>query len=164
MGRVANFFEKYGVHKRDIPQALLMFKGLNYVTWSVLVAGCYRFRPSRYLARTRMVQGWRKRYPRFRGWQDYARDLSLRTSKQLAQYSTVRAIPRGLGLKPQYFVYALAEATIMYKLTLPITLPIQFQLLMLYFSKRLVSISESMDAAEEISKDISTLSLTADSS
>ena len=88
---------------------------------------CYRFRPVRsfftkWSGPRRFHKYIQHKYPeRYTKTQDY-----INTKAQhLAEWKYFRPIPKFLGVQPQRFTLALAENVILYKASLPFTIPLQ---------------------------------------
>ena len=125
-GRLKRFFRNQGITKKDIPKALITLKGLGYLTWLGTLGVCYRYQPLQRAIRSgwskRAYQGVIKRYPnahaKTKGW-------ILKKTDQLANWKYFRWMPRTMGLKKKKFSKAIAENFVFYKLTVPVTLPLQ---------------------------------------
>ncbi len=121
--------QKYGIKPLDVPKAILVFKGISYVTWFSTMALCYRYKPLQKLAKRpfgqHVVNGIKTKYP-----DGYAKTHAfiLRKAQQLANWRFFKPIPEHLGLKTKRFTFAIAENTVLYKLALPVLLPAQFWL------------------------------------
>eukprot|EP01090_Pellita_catalonica_P008265 TRINITY_DN1898_c0_g2_i1.p1 TRINITY_DN1898_c0_g2~~TRINITY_DN1898_c0_g2_i1.p1 ORF type:complete len:146 (-),score=12.30 TRINITY_DN1898_c0_g2_i1:409-846(-) len=110
---------KYGIQKSDIAKGLLIFKGMTWLTWTGMFVFCYRVQPLR-----RVLLRAGKRYPRV----DYYYAKVNERAEQLAKWKFFKMIPEKLGLHSRNFTLTLGENILFYKLTLPITVPIQLGL------------------------------------
>lgn len=125
-GRLKRFFRSKGIEKKSIPKAILTLKGVGYLTWLGTLGICYRYQPLQKLVKSgwskRVYQNMIKRYPNAHS---RTKEWILKKTDQLANWKYFRWIPRTMGLKKKKFSKAIAENFVFYKLTLPITLPIQ---------------------------------------
>lgn len=119
--------EKKGISKKDIPLAIVYFKATSYATWFGTLALCYKYRPLRRLIKSPFFEGKFKnlklRYPKF---YNNCENFITSKSKKLAEWKYFKPIPESLGLKSLHVVEALSENFILYKLLLPLILPLQF--------------------------------------
>lgn|ERR1712100_45621 len=131
MGKVRDYFESKGIEPSHVPYALLVFKVSTYLNWTGTLFLCYRFRPVRsfftkWSGPRRVHEYIRTRYKtRYDRWNDYINDKA----HKLAEWKYFRPIPRVLGVDPKRFTLALAENVILYKASLPITIPLQIWLI-----------------------------------
>jgi len=67
MGKISQYFEKYGVEKKDVAKGIIVFKGLSYLSWFITLGLCYRFQPlQRFFATGRpkqFLENIKGRYP-----------------------------------------------------------------------------------------------------
>eukprot|EP01012_Entosiphon_sulcatum_P036256 TRINITY_DN4616_c0_g1_i1.p2 TRINITY_DN4616_c0_g1~~TRINITY_DN4616_c0_g1_i1.p2 ORF type:complete len:173 (+),score=35.45 TRINITY_DN4616_c0_g1_i1:209-727(+) len=143
---LSDYFAKRGLETRDIPRALIYFKGLNYGLWIGGIAVCYRFQPLRSIFRRpgpkRFKEWLQFKYPKV-----FARGEAYVVSKsyQLAQSRFFKPLPDSLGLNAREFALALAENIVLYKATMPVHLPMQFWFIMYCIASRKASFQEYID-------------------
>jgi hypothetical protein len=134
--RIHDTFERYGVSKGDVVTAALSLKGLTWVTYFGTLALCYRYKPLKRIASVPSVKvrldGIQQNYPLY----GKIKNFILEKSQKLAKSRFFEPIPRTLGLKSKRFAVALAENIVVTKLLLPVTLPLQFWLVVQYFKRR----------------------------
>jgi hypothetical protein len=126
-GFMRSYFEKRGIAPRDVPMALIYFKLMNVCLWSTMFTGVYLFQPLRRMAKMRTPMAIRAalqtRYP----------DAFLRlensimhSSERLAEWRFFRPLPKVLGLDSKQTVLSVAETFLLYKVTMPFHVPLQF--------------------------------------
>ena len=127
MERIKSYFESHGVRKRDIPSALVLFKGMGYGVYFGMLIACYRFQPvqrffklsgPKYILDS-VKKNHKTRYDKWHGF-------IMKKSEQFAEWKYFKPIPKAIGVKSKKLVRAFAETFVLYKVTLPITLPLQF--------------------------------------
>lgn len=126
MNWIKEKFQSAGIHKKDVPSAILLFKGLGYTTWFGLLFTCYRFKPVQRFFKLPVPNRWlthikTKHQVKYDSWHSWV----MTKSEKLANWRFFKPIPTTLGLKSKRFVIALAQTTILYKLMLPVLLPLQ---------------------------------------
>lgn len=148
--KLGNYFEKFGISTSDVPIALISLKGTLWMTYAALFVVCYKFRPIQVISRLpsskRFLIRLEKRYPeRF----DYWKGAYEKTTERFASNSYFRRIPNVLGLNPRIFTLSIVEAFFIYKLTLPITVPTQFWLVVSILKRRHKSKQNSINDVVE---------------
>lgn len=128
--KLEDYFERFGIHPRDVPIALIALKGTLWTTWFATFVVCYKFRPIQALVKHQRVKnfllGIEKKNPeRYNYWKDAYSSMSERVASN--QY--FQRFSNGLGLQPKIVTFAFVEALFIYKGTLPITIPTQFWLI-----------------------------------
>ena len=139
--RLKKFFHSRGIEKRDIPKAIVTLKGIGYLTWFGTLGLCYRYRPLQRLVKsgvskrvyTNLIQRYPNAHAKTKGW-------ILKKTDHLANWKYFKWIPRNLGLKKKKFSKAIAENFVFYKLSLPLTLPLQ-----LYATAKFVKFTSKKD-------------------
>jgi len=136
MQKVKSWMEKSGIEPRDVPTALIIFKGAGFLTYFSLTAVAVRFGPTRWFFRSgapkRALVRFQNRYPNFyhkteqkvvkyseklAEWQalqrtlGYFQNIKQRRAERLVHFEKRRRQDLGLGI---------AEGYILYKATLPI--------------------------------------------
>eukprot|EP01095_Lingulamoeba_sp_RSL-Kostka_P011394 TRINITY_DN4308_c0_g1_i1.p1 TRINITY_DN4308_c0_g1~~TRINITY_DN4308_c0_g1_i1.p1 ORF type:complete len:180 (+),score=33.57 TRINITY_DN4308_c0_g1_i1:84-623(+) len=137
---LTEFLEKQGLRKRDVPVALLYVKGMTYVTYLISLGLCYRYRPLFSLSKLKYPQQFltylSKRYNnQYTKWQNRINRLLLKSEK-ISEMKYFKPIPKALHINPKRFTVSMAENVLFYKLTLPITLPLQVYVAIKIISKR----------------------------
>jgi hypothetical protein len=137
MGRFSDYFERNGLQKSQITMAVLGFKFSSYAIWTGSLVLCYHFRPVRTIftkvsGPRRFHEFIKRRYPaRYEKTSNYV----YSSAERLANWKYFRPIPDFLGVNPRRFTLALAENMVLYKTTLPITIPIQIWIIILALRK-----------------------------
>jgi hypothetical protein len=125
-GRLKQFFQSRGITKKQIPTALITLKGLGYFTWLGTLGFCYRYQPLQRMIRSgrskRIYQSLIQRYP---SAHEKTKTWILKKTEQLANWKYFKWVPQTMGLKKKKFSKAIAENFVFYKLTIPLTLPLQ---------------------------------------
>ena len=116
--------------------ALLSFKAMNYVLYIGGIFLCYRFTPLRKLSQIKPVKKklayLEEHYPFYRK----SKAAFLRGADKMADSKFFKWIPYKLGINSKRFTMALAENAFLYKVTIPITFPLQFWAIVHYYKKR----------------------------
>ena len=122
---IKEYFEKKGISKKDIPLGILYFKTISYTTWFGTLGLCYKYRPLRKLLETKYIkckyEKIKMSYPNF---YNKCENFINEKSKKISEWKYFKPIPETLGLKSIRTVEALSENFILYKLLLPIILPL----------------------------------------
>ena len=117
----------YGIQEKDIPKVLIYTKVLTYIPFTMGLFLCYRYRPASLFLKSqtgsRWIQNIRAKYP-----EKYKKtDLFIKDKiKKVSESKIAMFIPKTIGLKTSRFTKSFVETIILYKLSLPITLPICF--------------------------------------
>lgn len=126
-----DYLEKKGLSKNDIPAGIIYFKITSYATWFCTLALCYKYRPLKNLFKInyfkQKLNYVKSKYPKVC---DNYNNLIINKSKKLAEWKYFKPIPESLGLKSLHVVEALSENFVLYKLLLPVLLPIQFWIIL----------------------------------
>ena len=122
---IKNYLESKNIRKRDIPSALLFMKATGYAIWFGMLVGCYKFQPLKRFFKMpmpkRCLDNFKKRHHvRYTKWQNFIQTKS----EALANWKYFKPIPETFGANSKKMVTALTETIILYKLCLPITLPL----------------------------------------
>ena len=146
--KVGSYFEKYGIGKKDVPKALITFKTISYLSWFGTLALCYKYKPIKSFFKLPYPRMYLNRViTRYPTTYNKCQSFVMDKSKKLGENRFFKKIPESMGLKGKRFSYALAENIVLYKIALPILLPIQF-----YTTIRIVS-NKSIDSVPEIIND-----------
>ena len=117
-------FEKRGIDSVDAIKGVIIFKAMCYAIWPLGVPICYRYRPlQRIYHQSKLIQSVAQKYP----WisQKVIQTIEYGADK-IATNRFFKPIPAKLGLDPKRFATSLGENFVLYKLTLPVTMPIFF--------------------------------------
>jgi len=127
MGFIHEYFQKHGVDEKDVPSALLLYKGLGLGITIGTYALCYRYRPLHYGVQhypLRNINNWAKTtYP-----QRYNQIETFVKTKTdtIANWKYFKPIPSFFGLDTKRASVAIGETLLVDKLTDPITVPFAF--------------------------------------
>ncbi len=115
------WFEKNGIHAKDVPIALVYFKTLSYTSYGIILCASYRYRFANKLLKSKIgrnvVNSIKTTFPKT---VQKIEDSSVKISNYLSTNKYFQKIPEVLGLKAKRFSKALVETTIIYKLSLPL--------------------------------------------
>ena len=128
--RISDFFQKHGISKKDIAKSLIYFKSLSVVSYFGCMALCYKYRPLIRLFNsqssticTRLLNNIKTRYPNaFNKSYNFVVDKSIK----VAESKYFKPIPTKLRLDAKKLTTAIAENIVFSKLLMPITIPLQF--------------------------------------
>jgi hypothetical protein len=129
MGKIGDYFEKYGVTNSDVFKALIYFKTLSVITGLGTLAMCYKYRP--------LITLFKQPYPkqllakienRYPTQYNRSKQFVIEKSEKLAASKYFKPIPNYLNIDSKRLTIAVAENMVFYKLCIPILMPIQFWL------------------------------------
>lgn len=124
MTKISDFFQKYGITKKDIPKSLIYFKTLSLLSYLSCIMICYKYRPLiRIFKGSNFLEQIKLRYPI--GYHKYY-NFVINKSTKLSESKYFKPIPSALRLNSNKLTTAIAENIIFSKLLLPITVPVQF--------------------------------------
>jgi hypothetical protein len=129
MDTIKNFFKKHGIKKKDFPKGFLIFNGLGFITYGSILALSYRYRPLYNAFKQPKVQDFvtqlKNTYP-----DHYGRiNIIMETqTKNFINHKMVQKFIYKYKLDGEKLVYSMGETSIMYKMGLPISIPLQFWL------------------------------------
>ena len=119
------WLKRYGLKKGDALPVLLSYKVMSSVYFVGLCAGMYRFRPLQKLYAMPQVKTavtkFRNQYPRVDG---FVLKSKNGIESFLAKNRYFSQIPMKMGLQSQLFAKAFVESAVVFKLSVPITLPL----------------------------------------
>lgn len=129
MGKIGDYFQKYGISKTDAAKALIYFKTLSFLSGLGTLFICYRYRPLITLAKQpwpkKMLDNLKNRYPtQF----DRSKRFIIEKSEKIAEFKYFKPIPTMLGANGKRMTLAIAENFVFYKTLIPILMPLQFWL------------------------------------
>lgn len=134
--RIHNIFEKYGVSNKDVAVAALSLKGLSWATYFATLGLCYKYKPLKRMSKNPFMKSKleyvEQNYPIYGRIKNFVIDKS----QKMAKSKYFEPIPRRLGLKSKRFAVALTETIVVYKLMMPVLLPLQFWIVIQYFKRR----------------------------
>jgi len=121
------YLEKKGLEARDIPKAIVVFKALSWTTWAVALPVCYRYQPlRRVFARPGTQQAIDKFSRRFYPALRERGTLFVTTQlERLASSQYFQRFAASIHVPSVPLAHALCENTVLYKLLLPIYVPLQ---------------------------------------
>lgn len=123
---VKTYFKERGIESKDIPRGIIYFKGLSWLTWSGTFVLCYRVQPLRKFAQTAMAKNGLQRLEQtFPNAYRKCEQGILNTTQKLSQSKFFKPIPHMFRLSSRQFASALCENLVLYKLLLPIFIPLQ---------------------------------------
>ena len=142
--RTEQYLNDKGVNPLDIPKALATFTGVKYVIWLSFVTAGMRYRPLKRLFNRPAPQRWRasfqRAYPEF-----YNRNYNrmVNAAEGVANTRVFRSIADTVSSPSARknrsgAALGLAEGMLLYKLTLPIHLPLTFWAVTKYYMGRCV--------------------------
>lgn len=117
----------YQIQEKMIPKVLLYTKVLTYVPFAFCLVGCYTFRPTKLFIRSvygiHLMNHVKTKYP-----QRYEKvnNFVHTKIKKISESKVAMFIPKTIGLQANRFTKSFLETIIIYKITLPITLPLCF--------------------------------------
>ena len=145
--RVSNVFQEKGISKNDVGKAILYFKGMSWITYGIGLTLCYKHKPLRRLAKTERFSSMLTKWDTSSPFYKKTKTFILEKADKLSKTSIFSKFSNYFGLKSKRFTLAIAENTFLYKITLPITLPVQFLILSKLFKKESHN-HESRDQSE----------------
>lgn len=132
--KVHNAFEKRGISTKDVGKALVTFKIMNWVVYGTGLVLCYKYKPLKRLSKTQRMTSLLTKWESYPMYQK-SKQFILQKAEKMSKSKFFSRVSSSFGLKSKRFTLALAENTVLYKLTLPITLPLQFVLVASLFKK-----------------------------
>lgn len=134
-------FEKHGLHVKEIPKGVVVFKVISWTSFFTTLGICYKFKPTSTFLKTKFGQNsvsyLKTKYPNVT---TKFTNKTTNLTKKMSENSFFKRIPDALGLKATRFSKALVENAVLYKLSLPLTLP-----LYLYWTVKYVKWSRKSD-------------------
>lgn len=140
--RTEQYLKQKGVTPTDIPKAVATFTGVKYVVWLSFVVTGMRYRPLKRLFNRPTPQRWRasfqRRYPEFYN-RNYQRMITA--AEGVANTRLFRSIADRISSNEARknrsgTALGLAEGMLLYKVTLPIHLPLAFWAVTKYYMGR----------------------------
>lgn len=126
---IHKIMERYNIHKKDIPGALLIYKVMNWGLFFGAFALCYRYSPVKYIFSKgeprKLIDSIRNNY----SWYKKGESYLINKSKKLGENKYVSNICSKLGYRSKKVPLALAESTLLYKVFVPIHIPLQFMII-----------------------------------
>lgn len=115
------WFEKNGIHAKDVPMALVYFKTMSYTSYALILGLSYRYRFAHRLLKTnvgkQVISGIKTTFPKT---VQKIENGAVKVSNYLSTNQYFQKIPEVLGLRAKRFSKALVETTVIYKLSLPL--------------------------------------------
>lgn len=102
---------KWGISETDIIKALITFKISNYLIWSGCMIIAHRYKPLNRIRLPQMICN--------------VREKVIMKVSSVMEWRIIKPIPTKLNIPPQQFANTLVDGTVIYKCTLPITIPLQ---------------------------------------
>lgn len=127
-----HLLEQYGIEPLDIPKGLLLFKGMAWTTWALTLPICYKYQPLRRLIARPQTRAFLDRiHPNM-----YSRGSTWVTTKlnRLSASLYFQRFTNHFGLCPTATAYALCENMVLFKMLLPVTIPLHMYLTILVMS------------------------------
>lgn len=125
--KIEDVCKYYQIQEKMIPKVLIYTKVLTYVPFTFCLVGCYAFRPTKLFLRStygiKMVDHLKTKYP-----QRYEKvnNFVHTKIKKISESKVAMFIPKVVGLQANRFTKSFLETIIIYKITLPITVPMCF--------------------------------------
>lgn len=137
MGFIHDYFKKHGVDEKDVPSALLFYKGLGFGITAATYGLCYRYRPLHYGIQhypLKNINIWLKTtYPqRYQQMETFVKTKTTTISK----WRYFKPIPPFFGLDTKRATVAIGETLVVNKLTDPITIPLTFIMTVNYMKNK----------------------------
>jgi hypothetical protein len=113
--------------KKDVPKVLLYTKIMTYIPFTIGLVACYKYRPAKIFVESikskAMIQYIKNRWPtQYKKTNSYIQTKLYKISEsKVAMY-----IPKFIGLRTKRFTKSFVESIILYKMSLPLTLPLCF--------------------------------------
>lgn len=137
MVHIKEYLKSHGLCAKDIPKGFVLFNTLGVLTYITSISLCYRYRPLHNLfqhpkAKELLLQ-IQQRNPQL-----YNQSVTIidKQSSILANSKLVTSIAHKFHLDPKKLTMAFAENFIVYKATLPITIPLNLWLTIHLISKK----------------------------
>mmetsp|Transcript_54487 Transcript_54487/g.117965 ORF Transcript_54487/g.117965 Transcript_54487/m.117965 type:complete len:207 (-) Transcript_54487:143-763(-) len=156
--KVEKYLRHHGLGKVDVPKVMGTFLAAKYCTWLVLVSGGVRYRPFSRLFQRRASPAFGKARIRLQkelgahqtwqvpGHEAYSRlvekaseqyqSLSQKLADRFANNRLWATVSELLAQDPRLLAVGLAEGTILYKLTFPVTAPLELYIIVRWFQYR----------------------------
>jgi hypothetical protein len=125
METIKNYFNNHGIKKRDFPKGFLIFNGIGVLTYSSILALSYRYRPLYNAFKQPQVQEFvtqlRNKYPN-----QYKKLNGIVDSQTLTKNRVIKSLVDKYQLDSERLFYSMGETSVIYKLGLPIIVPLHF--------------------------------------
>lgn len=126
MGKLSNYFQKYGIGIKDIPMAFICFKSLSVLSYFGCMAICYRYKPLITLFKMgppkKLLTGIQNRYPNA---YYKTHTFVLNQTDKLTNSKIFQRLPK-FGANNKRLSIAIAENIVFSKLMIPVFMPLQF--------------------------------------
>lgn len=131
------YLKSHGLRAKDIPKGFVVFNVLGVITYGTTIALCYRYRPIHSLFQhpvgKELMNRIQRSYPQ---WYSQSITLFDTQATALANSKLVTTTANKLTLDPKKLTMAFTENLIVYKVSLPITIPLNIWLTIRLLSKK----------------------------
>jgi len=126
MGYIKDFMEYIGVEPKDIPKAIVMYKGIGYVIGVGIIGYCCWRRPIKMFYRSnqgqKFVHWLQNKYPN--GY-NKTYNFIMTKSDKVASFKFMQWLANRINISSKRLTMGIAESLIVGKLLLIVTVPLQ---------------------------------------
>ncbi len=133
---INEWIERYGIEKKDIPKTIILFKIISTTSYIGTFVLCYKYKPITRILKSSYGIKFNNyiiyKYPKI-----YNKIITTKEKLiiKIKNGKYIKKIPELMGMETEKFTNAFIENFFLYKLTLPLSLPVYIYLSIMYYKK-----------------------------